>query len=242
MKRRQLLISSIGAVTSLPLVGGAAFAQKDDAELRVAEQLEPRLELPELQERFRAALGTLGKEGLAEKMRESARPMDATRVASAIKSAQTSVETIFAGRREFSPPYRWSLEVDLRVFESFRETLEKSQRFTLSAINNVTSAATDLALKAGLAGKNGRDMVEVTVHTFKDGAEVPGCRVLYAPYMHDDEQHRIKFDKFSSPTTDFLPPGKWLIWAVKNKVEGPKDEFYCGDDKRPTRTIHIDAP
>jgi hypothetical protein len=239
MRRRTLLAGSVALVATSALTRSLR-AQEDEA-VPTASQLMAKLDLDALQGQFSESLTALEGERLGGKLVRMVRPLDAEHIRSSLAIAKRSATEIFK-HRELSQPFLWSLELDLAVYQSVGMAVDGGRQLVLSAVNNLTSVASDLALKAGMLAATGKGDVEVAVHTFKGGQEEKGCRVYYAPYAHDDLHHRVKFDNFSSPTTDLMPAGKWLIWAHKNKQDGPKDEFRCGDDKRPKRTVHIDAP
>jgi len=98
-------------------------------------------------------------------------------------------------------------------------------------------------LKARVLKDSYKDRVEVKVNTVDENRkEIQGCIVWYTPYLKDDDQHKTKFDRLSTPTTDLMPPAKYNIWAEKAGKRGPKSPFSCGDDGRDKREIEILAP
>jgi hypothetical protein len=88
--------------------------------------------------------------------------------------------------------------------------------------------------------------VTVRVHTRnKDGLEVSGCEVLYAPLAFEDQpDHYTLFTRLGSPASEVLAPGNWVIWARSSSTgrDGPKKTVPVGLDGRNEEDIVIGAP
>lgn len=114
-------------------------------------------------------------------------------------------------------------------------------------------ALDDLTLKGKWVSYHSRDAqppdpwVRVTVHTIGlNGKEVAGCQVFYvsAPFAEDDRQnknhpYRVRFDKYSSPTTQRIRVGKYFIWAICGKKEAEPDRFDVGDEGETQKDVDV---
>jgi hypothetical protein len=207
---------------------------------RGRDQLQAKLTTESLRTRFANVLDPTTKDGFLNGLRDSNRAFDVQRLGQALRQSQSNAQRIFATELDYSMPFRWSLEMDLNVLEQFKTSATENRFLTLNVIEDVFSTSTDLRLKASYLEKLRTDVVEVTVHTRKGGRPVPDCQVYYAPRMHQSES--IKFDKDSTPTTDRVSPGSWLLWARKDGTDGVKERFDCGDDGEPKRVVHVQAP
>jgi hypothetical protein len=155
---------------------------------------------------------------------------------------------ILSAKVKFSKPFIISLDYDVSAYEEFLKSadiLKKSKNtlVPLSTYRGLLNASWNLELKGKVLKDSQKDRVEVKVNTRDDnGKEIPNCLVWYTPYLKDDDQHKTKFDKFSTPTTDLMVPAKYYIWTEKDGKQGPKSPFSCGDDGRDKREIDILAP
>jgi hypothetical protein len=179
------------------------------------------------------------------------RKMDQNYINHSIEQSNIAKDVIlYFGKRkfDFDPAFLESLNYDIENFEEFLYWTEilpkkKETRIPLSKLVGVYTSSQNLKLKAELLENHKIDRVEVKVHTIdKKGKKVQKCWVYYTPYLKDDDQHKVKFDQISTPTTDLIPPGKKYIWTEKNGKKGPKTIFICGDDGRAKREIDLEAP
>jgi hypothetical protein len=176
------------------------------------------------------------------------RPYDLERLAYVVDRSRFSMDIILSKRIDFSEQFIKSLDYDVSAYEEFLKSAEilKKSKNTLvpwSIYYGLLNASWNLELKAKVLENSRKDRVEVKVNTVDDnGNEIQKCFVWYAPYLRDDDQHKTKFDRLSTPTVDLLPPGKWNIWTEKDGKHGPKSPFSCGDDGRDKREIDILAP
>ncbi len=163
---------------------------------------------------------------------------------SAISRSKENAEIIFSYSSEisYSNLFLSTLEYNTEAFRRFIQ-FESIGRIPLSISSAVLDASLDLELKSRLIQTSHTERVEVKVNTINEqGEEIPHCTVWYAPFLKDDEQHKIKFDILSTPTTDLIPAGKWLIWTEKDGRLGLKTPFLCGYDGRSEREIDILSP
>ncbi len=162
----------------------------------------------------------------------------------AISRSKENAEIIFFYSSEisYSELFLSTLEYDAEAFRRFIQ-FASIGRIPLSISSAVLDASLDLELKSRLIQTSHTERVEVKVNTINEqGEEIPHCIVWYAPFLKDDEQHKMKFDKLSTPTTDLIPAGKWLIWTENDRRLGPKTPFLCGYDGRSEREIDILSP
>jgi len=185
------------------------------------------------------------KEGKFQKI---VRPYELKRLGYVADRSMINKNIILSAKVEFSQPFIESLEYDVSAYEEFLKSADiirrsKNTLIPLSTYYGLLNASWNLELKAKVLKNTQKDRVEVKVNTVDDnGKEIQKCFVWYTPYLKDDDQHKTKFDKLSTPTTDFMPPAKWNIWTEKDGKRGPKSPFSCGDDGRDKREIDILAP
>ena len=163
---------------------------------------------------------------------------------SAISRSKENAEIIFFNSSEisYSELFLSTLEYDTEAFRRFMQ-FASIGRIPLSISSAVLDASLDLELKSRLIQTSHTERVEVKVNTINEqGEEIPHCTVWYAPFLKDYEQHKIKFDNLSTPTTDLIPAGKWLIWTENDGRLGSKTPFLCGYDGRSEREIDILSP
>ena len=182
------------------------------------------------------------------KFRKILRPYDYESLELVAFRSRRGKEIITSTNIKYSEPFVLSLHYDISAYEEFLKFAEIFGRFEnrlvpWSTYYGLLNASRNLELKAKVLEKTKKDRVVVKVNTVNDnGNEVQKCLVYYTPYLRDDDDHKTKFDKLSTPTTDLVPPGKWNIWTEKNGKKGPKSPFFCGDDGRDKREIDILAP
>lgn len=156
--------------------------------------------------------------------------------------SKNSTDIIFSSEIEYSTSFLTSLYYDTEAFENFVNFF-KIGRIPLSTYFNVLNASVDLDIKAKVIKTSNTDTVKVTVNTLgQQGKEIHHCIVWYVYFVKDYDTLKRKFDRFSTPTTDYMPAGLWKIWTEKNGKMGPKSPFDCGGDGRPEREIDISAP
>lgn len=166
---------------------------------------------------------------------------------SALEKSKYNINLIlsYSSKISYSPLFLSTLEYDTEAFRRFVQ-FTSTGRIPLSSsteVSDVLNASLDLELKSRLIQTSKTDRVMVTVNTVNEqGKEIPHCIVWYAPFLKNDEQHKLKFDRLSTPTTDSIPAGKWVIWTEKEGKLGTKSPFLCGDDGRREREIDIFSP
>jgi len=163
---------------------------------------------------------------------------------SALEKSKENINLILSYSSEisYSELFLSTLEYDTEAFRRFIQ-FASTGRIPLSISSAVLDASLDLELKLRLIQKSQTDRVNVEVNTINEqGEDIDNCIVWYTPFIKDDEQHKIRFDRFSTPTNDSIPAGKWLIWTEKDGRLGPKAPFLCGYDGRSEREIDILSP
>jgi hypothetical protein len=77
------------------------------------------------------------------------------------------------------------------------------------------------------------ESIKVTVHTKKNGQEMGVYQIWWVKYAYRDDPSKYKtFDKFSSPSSQPLPPGRYLMWTKAtdgSQVTGEKTPKEFGD-------------
>jgi len=161
---------------------------------------------------------------------------------SALEKSKENIKFIYSSKIIYSKLFLSTLEYDTEVFRRFIQ-FASIGRIPLSISSAVLNASLDLELKSRLIKKSETDRVEVKVNTInKRGEDINNCTVWYVHFIKDDDEHKLKFDRLSTPTTDMIPAGKWLIWTEKEGKLGSKVPFLCGDDGRREREIDIFSP
>ncbi|NVM38342.1 MAG: hypothetical protein HWN81_22295 [Candidatus Lokiarchaeota archaeon] len=161
---------------------------------------------------------------------------------SALEKSRENIKFIYSSKIIYSELFLSTLEYDTEVFRRFIQ-FASIGRIPLSISSAVLDASLDLELKSRLIKTSETDQVEVKVNTInKQGEDINNCTVWYVPFIKDDDEHKLKFDRLSTPTTGMIPAGKWLIWTEKKGKLGPKVPFLCGDDGRREREIDIFSP
>jgi|SRR5882724_891854 len=167
---------------------------------------------------------------------------DFTRLEGEVQPSLSNASLLREVNIDYSKQFLATVELDRQAFEAYSHSSE-TKPVTRAVFDGVINASADLAIKAGLVRKSKIDQVETKVNTVdENGQPVRDCYVWYAPFLKDDDQHKQKFDKRSTPTTDFLSAGKWNIWTEKAGKTGAKTVYLCGDDGRPSRTIDVPGP
>jgi hypothetical protein len=155
--------------------------------------------------------------------------------------AKRNASTIFTAKIEYSELFVTTLKYDTEAIQRFVRSIN-NKRIASSTYWDLSNAFSDLRAKATLV-QDGKQQVKVTVNTIdEENRDINGCVVWYAPFIKDDDQHKVKFDRFSTPTTDWIPAGKWIVWTTKGEKQGPKSPLYIGSDGRGEREIDILAP
>jgi len=166
-------------------------------------------------------------------------PNDFERLKSEVRLSLSNVSFIREVRLDYSPQFLKTLSYDHEAFQVYSDSL-KGKTVTQTVFDGVINASTDIAIKAGLIRRSRTDRVKTTVNTVDEKGPVQDCYVWYTPFLKDDAQHKQKFDKRSTPTTDYISGGKWYIWSEKAGKTGAKQEYLC--DGPASRTIDIPAP
>ena len=175
-----------------------------------------------------------------EKYAGAIRDLDRDRLRVVLKPLGANINAIFS--IDLGAAMLLSLKRDQDALGMLWRALE-AKRVSLSVYNGGLVAGQDVAIKAAYVQANKKDTVEVKVNTLdKSGQNIPNCTVWYKPYLSNNDGDRRKFDKFSTPTTELIPPGRWQIWSEKDRKAGRVDPLDIGDDQRAKREVDIEAP
>ncbi len=178
---------------------------------------------------------------------KSASSLEDTRIIQARLLLQQSSDDVkylqtLSASQNLSEDYRKSLVLSKDMLGS----LSLGEAKTESGFQRLMLVSADLRTKAEHAQRMSSaafKSVDVTVHTRKQGQEVSGYEVWYAPAAFGDGSHDLRFEKYSSPTGNQLAPGNYLIWArnAANGTNGNRQRFPIGQGKT-SHDIDIDAP
>jgi len=132
-----------------------------------------------------------------------------------LKRTVKNVEELrkFTRKKEIPEDYSESIREYTRRIEfiSDKEMISYHDELFLNAVN------ADLEVKRIHAEKmpeNAFDSIKVIVHTKKDGAEKGVYQVWWVKDAYKDETGQYRtFDRFSTPTSRSLPPGKYVMWT-----------------------------
>jgi hypothetical protein len=84
------------------------------------------------------------------------------------------------------------------------------------------------------------DSIEVIVHTKKKGKEVGDYQIWYVKEAYENEPARYQtFDRFSSPASRKIPPGKYVMWTQAtdgSKALGDRTPKEFGDGQSAVET------
>lgn len=160
-----------------------------------------------------------------------------------IESSRKNTMTLFETDRSYSKAFTVGLGYDLKAFQDYASAGRAKSRITPRIISAVTNAAMDLELKGTVVITCNTESVETTVSTAAQGNPVSDCIVWYADARDKETKEKFKFDRNSTPTTDQVPAGKWMMWSEKAGRLGNKVPYDCGGkDCRTTRKIDLPAP
>ena len=85
--------------------------------------------------------------------------------------------------------------------------------------------------------------IHVKVRTLKEGQEVQGWTVWYVPLgWEDDKAHTAEFDKPSSPTYQWMNPGRYKIWARRKGTIGVVKQVAVGDSRGTSKELDLEIP
>jgi hypothetical protein len=128
--------------------------------------------------------------------------------------------------------YAQSISEDIEIIENIRGRgiVGSTEWEQIKAVN------TDLAIKAEHAEilpEAAFDSIEVIVRTKKNGLELSNYQVWYVKeaFKNDATKYRT-FDRFSSPSSRKLPPGRYVMWSQAtdgSKALGEKTPKEFGD-------------
>ena len=152
---------------------------------------------------------------------------------------------------QFSSAVRWLKQA--RVPDQVPETLVRSLKTDIALLTGKSSpkgrefAVEDVIWKGQLCRQSPEGLgagVSVSVRTLVETKESPGWEVVFktAPEMEDPSIPPIPFPKFSSPTDNKLPAGRYVFWARDSndaKRSGPNRQVPV---QQQSVTIDLTAP
>jgi len=131
-----------------------------------------------------------------------------------------------------SAAYQESLVLDFKMLVLAAKEKDKKRAYAI-----MSEVAGDLKIKADHCRNSTRGLgkdVTVKVATKKENTVDPGWQVYYKFRIHEftEGYDRQRFSNLSSPAIQELPPGLYIIWAVKpGKPESKKDIVKVGEGK-----------
>jgi len=141
--------------------------------------------------------------------------------------------------RNVPRPYAESIAEDAAILQDIRKhgIIGQPQYEQIKAVN------ADLRIKADhaeMAPEAAFDTIEIVVHTRKNGQELGNYQIWYVKeaYRNDASKYQT-FDRFSSPASRKMPPGKYLMWAQAtdgSKAMGEKTPKEFGDGQAKVET------
>ena len=142
--------------------------------------------------------------------------------------------------------YHDSLLADAALLERASSMLQRGDRER--AVASARDAEADLVVKrqhaeaaVGFSG-SGLRPVKVTVRTVRGTKEESGHLVWFVPRGWSEvQQHYRRFDKLSSPTSDTLAPGNYIMWT--GQVADPsRQPIVVGGHGRGRQSIDLPLP
>jgi hypothetical protein len=131
-----------------------------------------------------------------------------------------------------SAAYQESLILDFKMLAHAAKERNKKKAYAIMG-----EVADDLKIKADHCRNSTRGLgkdVTVKVATKKENTVDPGWQIYYKFRIHEftEGYDRQRFSNLSSPAIQELPPGLYIIWAVKpGKPESKKDIVKVGEGK-----------
>jgi hypothetical protein len=142
--------------------------------------------------------------------------------------------------------YRKSLDFNLTTLQRISDS--KSKLSPEKKLELAKSVIADFAIKEAFATKNpDTPFADVNFIARTPGAVnmVSGFEIWYVSKgLEDDASSHQRFDRLSSPTTQAIPPGGYMMWSYDStkKVSGDKRPIDVGADGKTDKTIDLPIP
>jgi hypothetical protein len=173
-------------------------------------------------------------------------PKVAMSVDLAYTSAESSIAHLNQVRTEVSPKVLMAAREAGTVFSELAGRARAGETLNEQDANRMTAAAADMAVLVDWSKIRGNadPMVSVTVNTRdKNGNPVPNCQVWYElAFYVGDRSEEFPFDRFSTPTTQVLRVGDYVMWAAKDGGIGTRKPVLVGADGATAKTVDLLAP
>lgn len=150
----------------------------------------------------------------------------ASDVAANIRQRTQWLRGRYTGAASDPLPFRRSLAFDLAVIRAAES--DTSDRRVAAVFREVSD---DLTEKANHCQRSATGMaapVAVSVRTWAGKTESPQWQIVYMPkimeFAADPSAAVMPFRTFSSPSTEELPPGRYIIWARRPTPNGVQSE------------------
>jgi hypothetical protein len=168
-------------------------------------------------------------------------PADRVRLLAYSDRIKKDVETIRTTAKSVTDAFQKSLDMDGDALDSVtREPSPAARVLTVSA-----AVADDLTVKAGyvVAQKGNVKDVRVDAWTKLSAAVRNGCEVWYTPsaYRDDATKHK-RFAKVSSPTTELVAPGGYVMWSRFGAALGEREPVDIGKEGRDPNSVDLPVP
>jgi hypothetical protein len=140
--------------------------------------------------------------------------------------------------RKVSDSFRKSLDSNTDALGSVKEGVAPSRVLVI-----VGTVAGDIRIKAGFVQQVRGDIDDVIVTaTTRSGSEIRnGYEVWYVPAAHADNKSRhMRFPDISSPTTQPLSAGNYMMWSQQGSSTGERTPVEVGSGGR--RAMPVDLP
>jgi hypothetical protein len=173
-------------------------------------------------------------------------PAAAKRVQLAFNSASASLETMKRSNAALSAGFVDSVNDAVTVLNGTASRLNAGEKLQQADVDRIAYASADLQIKADWFKQNEpRDpVVSVTVNTKdKDGKAQPGCEVWYVTAFYNGIENRaVKFDQLSTPTSQPLMVGAYLMWTAREAKRGEPRPVRVGDNRVTQMLVDLPAP
>lgn len=175
-------------------------------------------------------------------------PKVETQAKLAFDSAETSVATLSTSKAEQNGSFKKSTDEAVAVFHEASTRIRSGEKLEKADTDKLSAAAIDLNTKAvwstHAAAVLTDPTVKVTVNTrAQDGLAVQACEVWYVTAFYQDNPERATtFNQLSSPTSQPLLVGAYVMWTSKAGKKGESRLVRVGTAGEANMTIDLPAP
>lgn len=144
------------------------------------------------------------------------------RVVSLLKQTDSNIGVLKRIGRNKTIPTEYAASINESTSEI--EALRAKSQITTRDVLLLEAINEDIHIKTVHAQSRPNapfDSIQITVRTKRDGQETGVYEVWWVKFAHRDDPAKYKtFDRFSSPTTHPLPPGKYMMWTKATDGSG----------------------